>query len=341
VSTAVAHTRVCGARRWLAGVVFGTLLTVACSGPDGGRSGARSGSAAPGAAPPLASGHAVDRAAAREVDRRGGAVAYAGARAIAVGDLLELWLQRDSQSLWAQLNLLLASELARLEAERLGFDLTPAEVERRFARNLAGIEAQWRRVYPELSFERVLRDVLEVDPGRYRQRLRDETVRELVTERVVRAHTLGLRRARVRLIAVETRAEAVALRARIEAGEDFAALAREHSLDPSRESGGRLPWLPDAAASPLAQAAFGVGPGEVAGPLNLGGRELLLGVEEHLEPDPAQGDELLERVRLSLAGEPVSEGEFVAWQVAVQERHPVDLGPLYRLLAEPVPSRRR
>ncbi len=327
------------ARALLSAVLCAGVLAAGCQSSRG--TGGAAAANAPRAAPALDAGRPLERAAARELEARGGALAWAGNRAVTVGDLLELWLQRDSPGLWAQLNLLLASELARLEAERLGFELSPAEVEQRYGRNLAGIEAQWRRVYPELGFDRVLRDVLEVDPARYRQRLRDETVRELVTERVVRAHSLGQRRARARLIAVETRAEALDLKARAEAGEDFSAMAAAHSLDPSREVGGRLPWLPEDPASPLARAVFGAAPGAVAGPLTLGGREILIAVDGFLEAEDTQGADLFERVRRSLRDEPVSEGEFVAWQVAVQERHPVDLAPLYRLLGEPVPSRRR
>ena len=61
--------------------------------------------------------------------------------------------------------------------------------------------------------------------------------------------------------------EAEGVLARLQAGEDFAALAREASDDPgSQESGGDLQWVPRGATVPqFEEAAFALEPGQTSG----------------------------------------------------------------------------
>jgi parvulin-like peptidyl-prolyl isomerase len=69
-----------------------------------------------------------------------------------------------------------------------------------------------------------------------------------------------------RHILVETREEAEAVLERLEAGEDFAALAEELSQDPgSGEDGGDLGWFPQGRMVPeFDEAAFSLSPGETS-----------------------------------------------------------------------------
>jgi len=73
------------------------------------------------------------------------------------------------------------------------------------------------------------------------------------------------------------------LRKRIDAGEDFAELAKQYSNDPRSSQGGLLsPRAPDAYAAPydvLAQKARGMKPGDVAGPIEVVGHFFLMKVE--------------------------------------------------------------
>lgn len=79
----------------------------------------------------------------------------------------------------------------------------------------------------------------------------------------------------------EARAELEELRRRIEAGEDFAALAREYSEDPrSRDRGGDEGYFTRNSKSPaFEEAAFAAAPGELVGPVR---NELVTGVGYHL-----------------------------------------------------------
>ncbi len=64
----------------------------------------------------------------------------------------------------------------------------------------------------------------------------------------------------------QARQKAVALRARIKGGEDFATVARESSDDPgSKASGGLLPWMAKGqSVPPFEQAAFALEPGQLS-----------------------------------------------------------------------------
>lgn len=75
-------------------------------------------------------------------------------------------------------------------------------------------------------------------------------------------------RVRARQIVVETEAQARELKLRLDAGEEFAALAAEHSRGPEKDGGGDLGWvgqtdLPRA----FSQALFRLKPGEVSAPV--------------------------------------------------------------------------
>lgn len=308
----------------LLGALLAAPLLFACASDGGGKS--RNKALAPRPAPA-----SEDRAEPTAL------LVRVGSRDIDAADLLGQWLQRDSPALWNQLNLLIAGELARLEAERRKVEIDPLEVERRLAAHLGALRALWLERYPGQSFDAVLRDRLQMDPQRFRQRLRGETARELVSERVVRLHTLTSRRVSLSVLAAKDLETAKALAERVGQGEDFAALAKEHSVDPSAERGGRLPDLTYNQDAPLVRRAFAAPVGRVDGPFELGGRHVLLLVHGRLEAREGDWPEHGEEVLASLAADPVGESEFVAWQVEAERRWPVDVGPLLELLGEPPP----
>jgi peptidyl-prolyl cis-trans isomerase C len=90
------------------------------------------------------------------------------------------------------------------------------------------------------------------------KKLYDEAVKSMAGQQEVRA----------RHILVETEAEAKAILAKIRAGGDFAALAKEHSKDPGSADGGDLGFFTkDQMVPEFADMAFKLKPGEVSEPV--------------------------------------------------------------------------
>lgn len=250
---------------------------------------------------------------------------------IAPEDLLLEWQAFDSRQLWLSLEKLIATRLAFAEAQRLGIRLQPDAVDARSASERRRAEEELERANPGKSAAEVIEVELGQDPERYFDRLREGIVRQLLAERAVRAWTLSNEHVAIRLIVVPE-GEMEGVRARLAAGEEFAALAREASVDDSAEDGGWVPFVVRQELSPLARLAFATPIGEVGGPIPASGHEVLIRVEERAEPLDGDWSALRAPVEKSLAEEPVREGEFLHWKLAMERRYPVDLSPLVDLL---------
>ena len=98
-------------------------------------------------------------------------------------------------------------------------------------------------------------------------------------------------------IIVETEEEAVALKAELDAGADFAALAREHSFDGAAANGGNLGWFgPGAMIPEFENAVAAMEKGAISGPLQTQfGWHLILLNDTRMSQAPA-----LEEVRDAL-----------------------------------------
>lgn len=267
---------------------------------------------------------------------RGGAlddalIATVGGRPILASELLAGLRQRDARLLNFHINLLVGERLAELASEALGVVLDEDLVDARARAAEAAFVAQLEGA----DLEAVLREELGVDPAAFRRRLGDDARRELLTERVVRAWTLGQEWARVRILvaAPQTVAEA---QQRFAAGEGFAGLASELSRDPTGADGGLVPFVVRSERSRLSRLAFRTDAGALGGPFELDdeGLEILLFVESRNAPLTGTWADVRGTVEASLASHPVSEEEYVQWQVALESATLVDLAPISRLLGE-------
>lgn len=161
------------------------------------------------------------------------------------------------------LDTLIEQTLIAQAAAEQGIVLTDEEIAAEYAahRELVDSETQWltwleANGYTDAQFRE------EVIPAQ----LLTVRLRDVVTGITGEA----LNEVRARHILVPTEAEANAVLARLQAGEDFALLAMELSGDVStRDQGGDLGWFirEDLFVPELADIAFSLAPGEIAGPV--------------------------------------------------------------------------
>jgi arylsulfatase A-like enzyme/parvulin-like peptidyl-prolyl isomerase len=157
----------------------------------------------------------------------------------------------DSTAAWNNLGVV-EHQLGNLEQARAAFDraagLDPGNARTRFNRARV-LETLGERE----AAARDYREALRLDP-----RLADARARLAALEGKIR----------LRQIVVASRSEAEKLRALLLEGADFAALARQHSLDPTRARDGELGSVARGELLPeLEAAAFALAPGELSRPI--------------------------------------------------------------------------
>ncbi len=161
-------------------------------------------------------------------------------------------------------------QLVKLEAPRYGIKVSPEDVEQELRRIARG-ESE---TISESEFKAWYRQQLN------ETRLSDSEYREITATSLLTARLHEYLAERVPTVAeqihlhailVEKYEDAAKVRARWEAGEDFAALAREVSLDEqSKEKAGDLGWLPSGImGSGFDDVAFNLSTGNVSEPLPL------------------------------------------------------------------------
>lgn len=153
----------------------------------------------------------------------------------------------------------------------------------------------------------------------------------VVPEDSVRAHFEAARdvyvvpeKVQVREILVETKAEADALRARLEA-EPFEALARVHSIRPGADAaGGDLGFVSRAQLGRLADAVFKASEGDIVGPVEVAGRYALLQVGPRRAAEPATFEASRAEIAASLQWQYVQQA-FRAYLDGLRERYDVTI----------------
>ncbi|MGH9178739.1 MAG: peptidylprolyl isomerase [Acidimicrobiales bacterium] len=166
---------------------------------------------------------------------------------------------------------------------RIGFELIHQEVVRRRVQ----VTAEQRRLTRETLEERITKEVFDDFPRSYQddlvrvfseqlaleEALGESVLDEAAIKEFYDANREAFDQTCVRHILVGTEPTAAAIKARIDAGEDFAAIARAESTDNqvgggSAENGGDLGCLPKGSLVPEFEAAMDtLQPGQVSGPV--------------------------------------------------------------------------
>lgn len=214
-------------------------------------------------------GPAAGRASAAELlepaARGDDVVATVGGRELRKSDVYDRLVDGDPQTARLWLDLVVLDAVVADFAERLGVVVDAEEVE-----ELARDAEAMLRTQVEVEFEgrRTFADYLGaefgLDEAGYARLLRDDLLRSRYRGLVIRYLAQREERAEIRLIVHPDEAVLDDARARVEAGADFAALARQLSEDATRSEGGKLGPFDRGFRHPVAQVAFELEPGQVS-----------------------------------------------------------------------------
>ncbi len=167
--------------------------------------------------------------------------------------------ERVNQARGWILNVMIEQILTEQAAVKAGVEVTDAQVDQYMQDMMA-----------ESGGEEAFRAKLEEWGETYedaRQEVRAQLIGMQMTQRVVADVPGSTEQVHARHILVDTKEEAQHIRSQLEAGADFTALAKAHSLDKStRENGGDLGYFPRGilVSSEVEEAAFSLQPGQVS-----------------------------------------------------------------------------
>jgi len=262
-------------------------------------------------------------------------IARVAGQPIHADELLQLWLHRESPKVRDYLEELILARLVMAEARKLGMELDGALVERTAADAVSKLEAELERREAGMSVDEFIRARLGLEPALYRARVRHEAEIDLLASRCVRSWLLASERCEVRVIVIEDLKVVAQVQSALDAGEDFASLARRFSGEESAQVGGRIPPVVRT-DTPLSRLAFATPVGEVGGPVLEDGRSLFLMSEARPEPVTGDWSVVAAEVERSLDLRGIEDPEFWQWKSAMIQSYAVDMEPFFELMDEPV-----
>ncbi len=195
-------------------------------------------------------------------------VARAAGEAITVGQAFEALLFHHRDVTLEVIRKLAGDAILRAEARRLGVVVRAEDVDAGVRQAFEHLRERLELEYgPEMSLDRFFAEDLQTSSGEYAARLRSFVETSRLAALLVRYDEICNERVVVREIAVRDRAAAQAVLQRARDGADFAVLARNESIAPSRRDGGRLPPFDRELEHPLVEPAFATPVGEIGGPI--------------------------------------------------------------------------
>jgi hypothetical protein len=264
-------------------------------------------------------------------------IAHVAGQPVDVSELLSQWMHQSSTDLREQFDRLVMSRLVLEEARRLSLSIDPERAEKAYADAVIGIEKEIGKKRPGLSLDRYVDQLLGLDPKTYRERLRDDALRGLLAERVMRAFQLQSEHADIRVIVVKTEEDLKTVQSELAAGKPFEDVARERSADSSAKDGGRVPPV-IRSDNVMGTLAFETPVGSVGGPKYEQGAWLLAKVVARPEPLVGNWNAIGEKVEASLKERSIEDLELSQWQTAMLRRYEVDISPLMKLAGQPTRS---
>jgi hypothetical protein len=265
-------------------------------------------------------------------------VATVAGKPIFASELFSQWLYAGRAEAREQIDNLVVGRLVVAEATRLGVRVDPDLAERAYTRGLEALEKQIqasRKVLEKVTLDRYVEQYLGLDPKHYRERLRDDSLRSLLGERVVRGWLLQNEHAFLRVIVVKTEEDKKAVETALAAGTAFEEVAKQYSKDASAAQGGTIAPIVRG-KTPIASVVFATEPGQVGGPIAEGGDFLFAYVVKRGQPLEGAWDRLGPAVEESIGEQGVDQLELEQWRRAMRERYTIDMSPFLKLAGETV-----
>lgn len=125
-------------------------------------------------------------------------------------------------------------------------------------------------------------------------------------------------------ILVETEEKADEIKGKLDAGEDFAELAKEHSTDGSKDNGGELGFFGKGAMVPeFEEVAFSLGVGEISEPVKSEFGYHIIKVNEKKEAEEANFEELEDEIK-SMIKDEKSQEAYAKWYEETREEYEIN-----------------
>jgi hypothetical protein len=234
------------------------------------------------------------------------------------------------QAAFATLNRLVIREIVGQESKRIGLAPPPEWIASEAKRALEDLKMQALTSYGAgTTPERFLEVEMKQSLAEW-QRQRDvEAAERWLLSRIIRFHGIQADRVEIQLIALDDEKTAREVAAKLDQGADFAQLAVTYSRHPSGKAGGRLPPLARESLNPaVGDRAFALEPGARTNILSvddgLGKRQFeLVKLIRRLPGRKVTWAEVAAEVEEGLVKEPVSQDEFIAWNLRLERLYGV------------------
>jgi len=264
----------------------------------------------------------------------GAVLARVGGKDITAEDLAREFFKTNRDQAFATLNKLVVRQIVKEEAARLGLKV-PDEY----------LAAEKKRVLEDLNREALKSFGMGATPERYvevfmkqpladflRQREADASERYLVS-RVIRYHAIQTDRVELQLITLDDEPTAREVAQKLDQGADFGQLAVGYSKHPSGKSGGHMPPVSRGSLNPaVGDRAFALREGERTSILSvddgLGRRQFeIVKVVRRLPGRNVPWAQVASEIEEGLKLEPVSQDEFIAWNLGLERLYGVWFDP--------------
>ena len=261
-------------------------------------------------------------------------IARVGDEDVHLSELLGRLLYRVDLYLLDELDALIVKYFADLEAQRLRVRIDPDGAAQAYDDSIRALEATLAKQRPGVSLDRWVDRGLGLDPIRFREHVREEARFRLLIQRVARAWVLQHEHVESRLIVVDDDEKLKAAQQELADGVAFEEVARQHSIDSSKDQGGLLSPIVGRNTA-IGRLAFDTPVGTIAAPLLRDGNWLLMRVEARHEPLEGDWSRIGPQVEESLKQRPLEPPELQQWREAMIDRYPVDERPLFELVHGP------